>query len=123
MTSVTRMFKFDSAHHLDNYQGACANVHGHSWHVAITVIGTLNESGMIIDFKKLKSIVKTCVIDRLDHKYLNNVLPFNPTAENIAKWIYQEVGKALEACGEEGVKIDYVRLWENYPECYVDYYE
>ena len=86
---VTREFKFDSAHYLEGYQGDCRNMHGHSWRFAVTVEGDVGDDGMVIDFKKLKAIVNEYVVSRLDHKLLNHVISFNPTAENISMVIWR----------------------------------
>jgi 6-pyruvoyltetrahydropterin/6-carboxytetrahydropterin synthase len=123
---VTREFKFDAAHHLDGYKGACANLHGHSWRFSVTLEGKINDIGMVIDFKKMKSLIHGCVVSRLDHQYLNNVFHFNPTAEYLAIWIFREVQKTLDALLDENdkklnIKVVKVVLWENYPECYVEY--
>ena len=88
---------FSSAHHLEGYEGNCANVHGHTWAVKVEVRGdtaNLDKIGMLIDFKKIKKL-----IDKLDHKDLNKVLVSNPTAENIAIYLYEnlaEIDKTLE---------------------------
>ena len=119
MILVTREFKFDAAHYLDGYKGDCANLHGHTWRFAVTVgADKLDGLGMAIDFKKMKEIVNKQVVDRLDHKCLNHVIPFNPTAENLAMWIYRQL--MIEFCNV-GVTIENIKLWENYPECYVEY--
>jgi len=82
----------DSAHFLKGYDGPCANVHGHSWRVRIWVKGNasqLNETGILFDFTNVKLLK-----DVYDHRCLNDVAPFsgiNPTAENIALVIYDEL--------------------------------
>jgi len=78
---------FDAAHKLNDYEGACANLHGHRWLINVIVKGyTLNKTGILIDFKDLKKI-----IDELDHTYLNDIVPDNPTAENISKYLYEKI--------------------------------
>jgi len=119
---VTREFKFDAAHSLEGYRGDCANLHGHTWRFAVTIEGSqLDKMGMVIDFKYVKQIVNTMILDRLDHKYLNDIIPFNPTAENLAKWIYKELERYFEN-ESQGLFLFSIKLWENYPECYVEYY-
>lgn len=84
---LQRKFSFDAAHFLPNYIGKCHNVHGHRWEVKYTVAGEKEEKlGMVLDFKSLKQI-EALIKMKLDHKSLNDVIP-NPTAENIAIWIY-----------------------------------
>ena len=84
---------FEAAHKIVGYDGKCARLHGHSWIVEAEIEGeSLNELGILVDFKDVKRELKL-ILDRLDHIYLNEESPFdklNPTAENIAKFIYQE---------------------------------
>lgn len=106
VVTVTKEFTFDSAHHLLDYIGPCANVHGHTYKLQITVAGEVNpKTGMIIDFNDLKSIVKDAVIDKFDHKMLNDVLDYNPTAENMAMDI-------LASLNDAGLNVVEVKLWE-----------
>ncbi len=82
---------FDAAHHLKGYKGQCSNVHGHTWRVIVEAEGlstNLDKVGILWDFTNLKKILK-----ELDHKDLNEVLGFNPTAENIAYWILGKLAK------------------------------
>lgn len=82
---------FDAAHHLPNYDGKCANLHGHTWVVLVRVKGEIQSSGFVCDFTTLKKIVNDA-INHLDHTELNNFLT-NPTCENLAMylfWILQE---------------------------------
>jgi len=73
---------FDAAHHLENYDGACAREHGHRWNVSVFARGIVKPNGMLIDFTKIKG-----EIDKLDHQNLNKILKFNPTAEHIAIYL------------------------------------
>ena len=82
---------FDAAHHLVDYAGACARVHGHRWTVqAIWESSQLDNLGMTFDFKMLKVILSR-VVDVYDHQDLNSILVNNPTAENIAATIYSHL--------------------------------
>jgi len=94
--TVTRKFEFSYAHHLPEYQGDCANHHGHNSNVEVEFGQSSNlpeaYTGMVIDFKDISKHVQP-VIDELDHKDLNEVFGpgYTPTAEHIAKWIAAEI--------------------------------
>ena len=77
---------FDSSHYLKEYKGKCANVHGHRWVVNIEITTSNLKNDMIVDFSQLKNI-----IDILDHKSLNDVVIFNPTAENLSKYLFDKI--------------------------------
>ena len=113
MFEVTIEETFAAGHALRNYRGKCENVHGHNYRCQVTVEGEqLDEVGLLVDFVELKRVVHS-VLDRLDHVWLNDFPPFdtiNPSAENIAKYIYDEV---LAGLGKrDGVRLAYVKLWE-----------
>ncbi len=93
---INKEFKFDAAHNLVDYNGKCENLHGHTYRLRVTLQGNINKGDMIIDFVDLKSIVKDLVIDRLDHAYLNDIVP-QSTAENIALWIWDTLDSALKS--------------------------
>jgi 6-pyruvoyltetrahydropterin/6-carboxytetrahydropterin synthase len=80
--------KFDAAHYLPSYEGKCRNMHGHTWKLTVEIEPTyLNQKlkGMILDFKEFKEVVNQ-VLDRLDHKVLNNMID-NPTCEAMVELI------------------------------------
>ncbi|MBD3392020.1 MAG: 6-carboxytetrahydropterin synthase QueD, partial [Chitinivibrionales bacterium] len=85
-------------HHLRNYRGPCENIHGHNWRVRAFVRGEdLNELGIAIDFKALKAHMAT-VVEPLDHADLNaffDALNINPSSENLARYVYKELERAL----------------------------
>ena len=109
--------EFASAHTLRDYPGACSRMHGHNWKVELEAIATeLDKTGMGIDFKKMKQAARE-VGDRLDHRYLNELEPFteiNPTAENIAAYLYREISTQLNT---DTIKVSAVTLWETERAC------
>lgn len=123
IVKTTKSFTFDAAHFLPEHKGKCANMHGHTYRLEVTVVrnnGTLgnvgSDEGMVIDFADLKAIVKAEVIDKMDHKVLNDVLPFRTTAENMAAYIFEVLTDKLQA---SGVIVDRIKLWET-PDSYVE---
>ncbi|MGD8568813.1 MAG: 6-carboxytetrahydropterin synthase QueD [Gammaproteobacteria bacterium] len=108
---------FASAHTLRDYPGACSRLHGHNWKVEVEVTASgLDNVGMGIDFKAIKTATKK-VTAELDHRYLNEIKPFdeiNPTAENIAAYIYQGVSELLN---DDRVQVTAVTLWETERAC------
>lgn len=107
--SITKAFTFEAAHFLPDYEGPCANVHGHSYKLEVTVSGPLgaagNVQGMVMDFTDLKRAVDEAIISQWDHKSLNDVVSFRPTAENLATEAFNRLKKA-------GLPVTRVRLWE-----------
>jgi 6-pyruvoyltetrahydropterin/6-carboxytetrahydropterin synthase len=85
---------FSAAHNLRDYKGKCEALHGHNYKVEVVLEGSmLDNNGLLIDFKDIKESLKK-VIDKLDHKYLNELSYFieiNPSSENLAKYIYSEL--------------------------------
>jgi len=113
MFEVTIEETFAAGHALRNYRGKCENVHGHNYRCQVTLEGAeLDEIGLLVDFVELKRVVHG-VLDKLDHQWLNEYPPFdvlNPSAENMARYIYQQVAEGLKV--REGVRIALVKLWE-----------
>jgi len=89
---INKIFTFDAAHKLPNYNGKCANLHGHTWKLIVSLEGEIKENGMIVDFKELKDKVNEKVIDKLDHSYLNDAIS-NPTCENLLLWIKEQLAE------------------------------
>lgn len=91
MVTVTKNFEFEAAHKLPNYEGDCKNLHGHTFKMEVEIgadnnFDSIGKDGMLIDYKNLKSIVQDLIIKKLDHKYLNDILP-NPTSEMLLQLI------------------------------------
>ena len=123
MFRVTREIHFCYGHRLLNYNGKCRNLHGHNGKAVITIeTPGLDELGMVVDFTQIKRIVSTWIDENLDHRMIlhrdDPVLPelrrqnepvvvvdFNPTAENIAKMIY-------DYAHAQGLPVIEVTLWE-----------
>ena len=107
--------QFAAAHNLRNYKGKCENLHGHNYKVRVTLAGPqLDDVGLLYDFVHLKQVIQG-VIRTLDHKYLNELKPFdvlNPSAENIAKHIYDETSKQMRET-PNGAGISSITVWES----------
>ena len=100
---------FDAAHMLPDYKGKCKKVHGHTWKVEIAVKKiSLNHLGIGMDFSVLKKMFEA-KLEMLDHNFLNNVIT-RPTAENIAKWIYNELN---------ALHLEWVKVWETENNCVI----
>ena len=105
---------FAAGHSLRNYKGKCENVHGHNYRVRVTIEGAmLCSNGLLVDFVQVKKQLLE-IIDRLDHQFINDIAPFtvlNPSAENLAKYFYDELSGKLSNT-EVPVKLSEVRIWE-----------
>ena len=119
LVEVTKEFTFDSCHHLLDYVGKCANPHGHTYKLQVTLKGTLDNIGMVLDFSILKKVVKERIIEKLDHKDLNKELHFNTTAENMCVWIFDKLNND-ERIIKSKAKVVKVRLWET-PTSFAEY--
>ncbi len=104
--------EFASAHTLRGYPGACSRMHGHNWKVELeAVTNRLDDIGMGVDFKVMKKAANE-VGDELDHRYLNDLEPFkeiNPTAENIAAYMYKKISARINS---DSIKVTALTLWE-----------
>lgn len=87
---LSKVFRFDSAHKLPFFKNKCSNLHGHTWKLIVSIEGYVDEQGIVRDFSEIKKIVNEKVIEKLDHKYLNDIIE-NPTCENMLLWIKKEL--------------------------------
>jgi len=115
MFEVSVEDSFAAGHALRGYRGKCENPHGHNYKVRITLTGEeLDNIGLLFDFKDLKSTMNL-IIDRLDHQYLNDIEPFrelNPSAENMARYFYEQTNLMLARQTDGRVKVKQVKIWE-----------
>ena len=130
MTTVTKEVTFDAAHLLTGYEGLCRNLHGHTYRLFASVSAEPDGRGMVVDFKRLKELVKSEVVDRFDHSFMYDAnsgtecelasflearglrivkLPFCTTAENLAKYFFDLLA--------EHVPVSSVRLFETPTSC------
>jgi len=108
---IAKEFTFDAAHKLLKYNGPCANLHGHTYKLQVTLSGPVLKNGMVFDFVDLKKIVTEKVISKLDHKFINKIIK-QSTAENIVIWIWKQLKKDLP--------LYEIMLWET-PTSFVNY--
>ncbi len=125
--SVLLMFQvsveetFSAGHALRGYRGKCENVHGHNYRVRVTLEGPeLDSIGLLVDFTRLKAIVRE-IMGRLDHQFVNDLEPFrtvNPSAENMAKYFYEEMAARLKEM-PAGARLVEAVIWETDTACAV----
>jgi len=100
---LCREFYFDAAHYIPHYIGKCEKLHGHTYKLEVVIEGNVKKDGMVVDFAKMKEIVETSVIEKLDHQALNELFE-NPTAEHILEWISLQL--------KTKIPLSSIRLWE-----------
>lgn len=105
---VIKEFEFDASHFLPEYNGKCERLHGHTYKLVVMVEGTPDHEGMVMDFVKLKELVREHVLQHLDHAHLNEVIPV-PSAENISVWVWNRLYSLLEC---EHCHLCEVQVWE-----------
>ena len=108
MYTVIKRMEISAAHHLKlSYASKCEYPHGHNWMITVYCRSKeLNADGMVVDFSQIKQAIK----EKLDHQDLNEILPFNPTAENIAT----HFARRME---EEGLPVTWVEVYETPNNC------
>jgi len=115
MFEVTVEDSFAAGHYLRNYRGKCENPHGHNYKIRVTLAGNeLDRAGLLLDFKDLRDVMKH-VIERLDHQMINDIQPFtelNPSAENLAKYFYDETNGRLRSSTNGRVWVKTVTVFE-----------
>lgn len=99
MYYVSKRMEIAGAHRLNlSYESKCQNLHGHNWIITVYCKAEkLNQDGMVCDFKHIKDKIH----GKLDHGNLNEILPFNPTAENIAKWVCERIPECYKVSVQE----------------------
>jgi 6-pyruvoyltetrahydropterin/6-carboxytetrahydropterin synthase len=125
MFEITVEAGFSSGHYLRNYKGKCENPHGHNYRVLVTLAGAeLDEAGLLLDFKLLKTLLRP-VVEYLDHQMINDLEPFtelNPSAENLARYFYQQTSDQLDAMTGGRVRVKDCTLFET-DTSFARYYE
>ncbi|MBN2060877.1 MAG: 6-carboxytetrahydropterin synthase QueD [Deltaproteobacteria bacterium] len=117
MYELTIITHFGAAHQLRNFGGKCEALHGHNWKIEVSVKGgQLDQTGLLMDFALIKKAAGD-IIDRLDHKFLNELDFFsetNPSSENIAFYIYKSLEKELN---NDHIMVSRVTAWESDSSC------
>ncbi len=113
---ISKDFLFSAAHQIRMHGGKCERLHGHNWRIRVHARASrLNAIGMVVDFVDLQAIVAD-LCSRFDHQHINEVAPFtevNTTAENLARFFYEEATRRLQASEDGRVTVSRVEVWEN----------
>lgn len=111
---ITKIFRFEAAHDLPGHRGKCARLHGHSYRLEVTLRGPIrdvpgqSDHGMVMDFEDLSRVVRSSILERLDHFTLNEATGIHTTAENLVHWMWD----VLVAAGLPESLLYRIRLWE-----------
>lgn len=113
MYELTVITQFAAAHQLRKFRGKCEKLHGHNWRIEVSLTGEkLNDAGLLIDFKEIKEATDR-ILEELDHSFLNELPQFkdqNPSSENIAAYIFENLGSTLN---NNQIKVTRVTAWES----------
>lgn len=136
MITISKEIEFDAGHRVPNHKSKCRNPHGHRYRVVATITGTIvdeagaSDEGMLLDFGDLKSVLVSFVHDPLDHAFIIYegdrdlwkcfqdtpfnlvVFPYIPTAENIARWCWEQIEGPLRESFRGNFWLDNVEVWE-----------
>lgn len=124
MYSISKEFTFSASHQLFRLppDHPCSRLHGHNYVVRIELIEkTLTPVGFVVDYRDLDSF-KQAVVDTLDHRHLNDIIPDNPTAENLARWFYLGFVQHYATSFHEAVGRLRISISET-PKTWASYYE
>ena len=109
---IGKHFEFEASHILPKHPGKCSRMHGHSYKLTVLVDGPIEkESGMVIDFSVIKDVVKEEVINKYDHRHMNDYFE-NPTAENMVQNFFNAINKKLKNKTKGRVKLSSLKLYE-----------
>lgn len=112
---IVKLFEFEAAHFLREYNGICKNLHGHTYKLEVGVERSDEWSDMIIDFVLLKQIVNEEVICKFDHQVINDIMEENPTCENMVEFIVKKIrGRIKQMNSMQNIELIlcYIKLWE-----------
>ena len=109
---IGKHFEFEASHILPKHPGKCSRMHGHSYKLTVVVDGPVEkESGMVVDFSVIKDIVKEEIINKYDHRHMNDYFD-NPTAENMCQEFFNVISKNLKEKTNGKVKLSSLKLYE-----------
>ena len=134
IVAVTKRLTFDASHYLINKNWSTAKnqrvfhkcslykydgldePHGHTYHMEVSILGVIDpNTGFVIDFKELKRILKDGVVERMDHRLLNNIPYFkdkSPTVENMLYYVWEEICPQIDNLRPEKAWLESIRIWE-----------
>ena len=109
---IGKHFEFEASHILPKHPGKCSRMHGHSYKLTVVVDGPVEkDSGMVIDFSVIKDIVKEEVLNKYDHRHMNDYFD-NPTAENMAQEFFKVINEKLKKKTNGKVRLSSLKLYE-----------
>ena len=109
---IGKHFEFEASHILPKHPGKCGRMHGHSYKLTVLVDGPVEkDSGMVIDFFAIKDIVKEEILNKYDHRHMNDYFD-NPTSENMAQEFFKVINEKLKKKTNGKVKLSSLRLYE-----------